>query len=322
MKGKGQMKKFGSVKTSAMHSGGVSILRGFIYLIIALISFYGDGVFVWMNIGHYTGSYAVIFQIFLVLGAFCTSASIMALLFGKAYWFRPGAQLWIAYIFTAVEVAVNVLNIVIALNPNLGIVELWRIFSPATPFVALIGWIFILQVDKSQRERHAQMEMQEQKNDAEREYEMMVHQANMDLKFGYLDQTKQRLQAALNSPMAQQIVEQHAQNLTAQVLNEITGLPVMQQHLSPAQPKTAQFNNDSYVKSVCVADGTPSAGMYRGNPYCQDCLDKIANNVSRPMMTGADFVREFDEWQEQQKRPLETAPLEIQDSQPGTNGKH
>jgi len=235
------MKK--SIKTSAMHSGGVSLLRGFIYLIIALISFYGDGVFVWMNIGHYTGSYAVIFQIFLVLGAFCTSASIMALLFGKAAWFTPGKQLWIAYIFTAVEVIVNVLNIVIALNPNLGIVELWRIFSPATPFVALIGWIFILQVDKSQREHHKLMEMEEQKNDAEREYEMMVHQANMDLKFGYLDQTKQRLQAALNSPMAQAIVEQHAQNLTAQVLNEITGLPVMQQQPPPSK-QTVQFNQD------------------------------------------------------------------------------
>ncbi len=261
----------------------------------------------------------------------------MALLFGKASWFTPGVQLWIAYIFTAVEVIVNVLNIVIALNPNLGIVELWRIFSPATPFVALIGWIFILQVDKSQREHHKLMEMEEQKNDAEREYEMMVHQANMDLKFGYLDQTKQRLQAALNSPMAQAIVEQHAQNLTAQVLNEITGLPVMQQQPPPSK-QTVQFNQDvqsAIFKSdpdtrvdmntgrTCVSHGTPAAGMYKGQPYCQTCLDNIENSFSKPAMTSGDFVRLFTEWQEKQNNsPLATTPLEVQDSQAGQNGKH
>jgi hypothetical protein len=299
------MKKFGTLKTSAMHSGGVSILRGFIYLIIALISFYGDGVFVWMNIGHYTGSYAVIFQIFLVLGAFCTSASIMALLFGKASWFTPGTQLWIAYIFTAVEVTVNVLNIVIALNPNLGIVELWRIFSPATPFVALIGWIFILQVDKSQRERHAQMEMQEQKNDAEREYEMMVHQANMDLKFGYLDQTKQRLQAALNSPMAQSIVEQHAQNLTAQVLNEITGLPVMQQQ-PPAMPLHAR---DPFYP-VHVQEQIEHLQEKQEQTFTSDQVWHMLEAVVHQ-----DAVK--------QSSPLaDPRMVANQDSQPGTNGKH
>jgi len=234
------MSRWSKLRTSAMHRGGVGLLKAVIYIIIACVSFYGDAVFVWLNIGHYTGPAAAIFQVFLVLGAFCTSASIMCLLFGKASWFTPGTQLWIAYIFTAIEVLVNVLNILVALNPGLGIVELWRIFSPATPFVALIGWIVILQVDKAQRERHKQMEMDEEKADSEREYELMVHEANMDLKHGYLEQTKQRLQAALNSPMSQAIIDQHAQNLTAQVLNEITGLPVMpplsQQPALPQMP--------------------------------------------------------------------------------------
>lgn len=238
--------KFGKLKTSAMQKGGVGLLKVAIYLIIACVSFYGDAVFVWMNIGHYTGSYATIFQIFLILGAFCTSASIMALLFGKASWFTPGTQLIIAYIFTAIEVLVNVLNILVALNPNLGIVDLWRIFSPATPFVALVGWIIILQVDKAQVERHADMEMEEQRNASEREYEMMVHGANMELKYGYLEQTKQRLQAALNSPAAQQVIEQHAQNMTAQVLNEITGLPVM--HQQPIQPSMPQIPPSTPVR--------------------------------------------------------------------------
>jgi hypothetical protein len=233
--------KFGGrLRQSAMQRGGKGLLKAAIYLIIAAVSFYGDAVFVWMNIGHYTGQYAVIFQIFLILGAICTSASIMALLFGKASWFTPGTQLWIAYIFTGVEVLVNVLNIVVALNPNLGIVDDWRIFSPATPFVALVGWVIILNVDKEQRERHAQLEMQEQISDSEREYEMMVHEANLELKYGYLDQTKQRLHAALNSPQAQSVIEQHAMNLTAQVLNEITGLPVMQQ----------QSVNQTYVPRI------------------------------------------------------------------------
>src|SRR5579875_2578223 len=97
-------------RQSAMHKGGVGLLKAVVYIIIACISFYGDGVFVWLNIGHYS---SYIFQVFLVLGAFCTSASIMCLLWGKSHWFRPGAQMWIAYIFTAVEVLVNVLNIII-----------------------------------------------------------------------------------------------------------------------------------------------------------------------------------------------------------------
>jgi hypothetical protein len=223
------MGRFSKFRQSAMQRGTKGVLKACIYLIIAAVSFYGDAVFVWMNIGHYTGTYAVIFQIFLILGAFCTSASIMALLAGKASWFTPGPQLIIAYVFTGVEVTVNVLNIIVALSPNLGIVEYWRIFSPATPFVALIGWVIILNLDKEQRERHKQLEMEEEVNDSKREYELMVHEANMDLKLGYLEQTKQRLHAALNSPHAQSVIEQHAMNLTAQVLNEITGLPVMQQ---------------------------------------------------------------------------------------------
>jgi hypothetical protein len=243
------MNRMSRFRQSAMQRGGKAILKSAIYLIIAAVSFYGDAVFVWMNIGHYTGNYAVIFQIFLILGAVCTSASIMCLLFGKASWFTPGTQLWIAYIFTAVEVVVNLLNIIVALNPNLGIVDYWRIFSPATPFVALIGWVIILQVDKEQRERHAQQEMEEEKNDSEREYQKMVHEANMDLKYGYLDQTKQRLQAALNSPQAQGVIEQHAMNLTAQVLNEITGLPVMQQQ---------QISRQGWPSSTDVQNGAPS----------------------------------------------------------------
>jgi len=256
-----------------MHSGGVGILKVFIYIIIALISFYGDAVFVWMNIGHYD---SWIFQIFLVLGAFCTSASIMFLLLGKAYWFRPGNQLIIAYIFTGIEVFVNVLNIIVALNTNLGIAGYWRIFSPATPFVALIGWIFILQLDKAQRERHAQLEMEEQKNDSEREYELMVHEANMDLKYGYLDQTKQRLQAALNSPQAQSVIEQHAMNLTAQVLNEITGLPVMQQQqIAGPQPVTGQLSQVAQIKRTCDACGKGGPGGLDGSVWlCQECLDR------------------------------------------------
>lgn len=231
---------FGKYRQSAMVRGGKGLMQAAVYIIIAAVSFYGDGVFVWMNIGHYTGPYATVFQVFLVLGAFCTSASIMLLLFGKAHWFTPGVQLWCAYIFTAVEVAVNILNIIVALNPDLGLVELWRIFSPATPFVALIGWVIVLNVDKAQRERHQQMEMEEEKADSEREYELMVHEANMELKVKYLEQTKQRLQQELNSATAQQIIAQHAQNLTASVLNEITGLPVIQQQVTPLSAPSIQ----------------------------------------------------------------------------------
>jgi hypothetical protein len=247
------MGRFSKFRQSAMQRGTKGVLKACIYLIIAAVSFYGDAVFVWMNIGHYTGTYAVIFQIFLILGAFCTSASIMALLAGKASWFTPGPQLIIAYVFTGVEVTVNVLNIIVALSPNLGIIEYWRIFSPATPFVALVGWVIILNLDKEQRERHAQLEMEEQKNDSQREYDLMVHEANMDLKYGYLDQTKQRLQAALNSPHAQSVIEQHAMNLTAQVLNEITGLPVMQQqtgratHLLPNGDEIAVYGPNQQI---------------------------------------------------------------------------
>jgi ribosomal protein L37AE/L43A len=309
-----QMSRLGRLKESAARRGARGLLKVGIYIIIALVSFYGDGVFVWMNIGHYSGQYAVVFQIFLILGAFCTSASIMALLAGKASWFTPGTQMLIAYIFTGVEVAVNLLNIIVALNPDLGIVEYWRIFSPATPFVALIGWVIILQVDKEQRERHAQLEMQEEVNNSEREYQIMVHEANMDLKFGYLDQTKQRLQAALNSPQAQAIVEQHAQNLTAQVLNEITGLPVMSQLPQPIVPaidphtqplNIASLPNTSSVPAksrTCDSCGKGGPGAFDGSVwFCQDCLQKVAEDRAKPYMTSGDLIQMFEQWQAKQQ---------------------
>ncbi len=99
------------------------------------------------------------------------------------------------------------------------------------------------------------------------------------------------------------------------------GFPTRQQ--SELQSAIFKADPDTRVdmsKSVCVAHGTPADGVYKGQPYCQTCLDKIAHSFSQPAMTTEDLVRMFQQWQEQQKRPLETSPLDTEGSQPGTNG--
>src|SRR5207249_5510444 len=54
------------------------------------------------------------FKIVAMMGGVATGLSVLTLLISKAYWFRPGGQTVAAWLFTAVEVLVLMLNVLLS----------------------------------------------------------------------------------------------------------------------------------------------------------------------------------------------------------------
>ncbi len=74
--------------------------------------------------------------------------------------------------------------------------------------------------------------------------------------------------------------------------------PEIQSAIFKADPDTRV---DMSSRRTCVAHGTPAAGLYQGQPYCQTCLDNIENSFSKPSMTTDDLARLFEQYQEKER---------------------
>jgi len=284
--------------------------------IVALVVLYSDIMFVALLWDAFPGGFM---RILAVGGAFATGISIIALLIGKSHWFRPGNQLVFSWWFTGGEVVVSILNVITAVmvaegSHDLGILSYWLLIAPATPFVAVIGWIILLYQDSSRKQRHEEMEMEDQQRSSERQYQMMVFEANMDIKHGYLEQTRQRLHAALNSPAAQQVVDQHAQNLTAQVLNEITGLPVIPQ--SQAQ----QSALPPAAAPSTPALPAPAAQLSDAERLQLLQLAQMLQQLQQPRTSVQEVTGKLEAMPPTQTSPLPMAPLNSQTDQQSQNG--
>src|SRR5271165_6171960 len=78
---------------------------------IALGVLYSDVMFISMMLDAFPSG---ILRIAAIAGAMLTSVSIVFLLLGKSYVFRPGLQYIWAWFFTGIEVLVAVLNIIVS----------------------------------------------------------------------------------------------------------------------------------------------------------------------------------------------------------------
>lgn len=200
--------------------------------IVSLVVIFGDVMFIKLMWNHFPDG---LLRIGALGGAVATALSIIVLLLGKSHWFRPGGQLLAAYIFTAVEVTVSILNVLYASGVADGIMGYWQMLSPATPFVALVGWTVILQLDKATQERHEDMEMEDDINKSEREFKRMQHDAGMRIRRKALEYNEQYMLEALESPYHQQAIQTGAEKLTIGAIHSLTG-----RYIPPAGQTTVQ----------------------------------------------------------------------------------
>ena len=212
-----------------------------------------------------------ILKIVSMLGAVATGASVLVLLVAKSYWFRPGKQMVFAWAFTGMELLVLVLNVILSFTLDGGgkltdsYLSVWQLFMPASPILALLGWILILNLDQSQQDRHAELEIEVEQRQAEREHERAVHMARMELKSAFLKSHMTYLQEEANSPEVQRQIQIGASMLAAKELSELTGLQIAPRlAVSPGQVVPA-LPASSEGPELLPAGSSPAASQHHGS---------------------------------------------------------
>lgn len=215
--------------------------KGFGYFVISLVVLYSDVMFVGLMWNAFPGGFLTIAA---VGGAFATGISIIALVIGKSHWFRPGGQLLWSWVFTFIEVGISAMNAIVAvmtaMHKPLGYLDTYMLCAPATPIIALIGWIVILYLDKERAQMHEQMEMEDDLADAEREHKRQVHAARMEVKATALEQQKEYLKQHLSSAEIQAVLSAGSYEIARGIVSEIVQRPIM-----PALPASAPKIIDS-----------------------------------------------------------------------------
>lgn len=251
-----------SANARAIGSGA----QGIAYAIIALVVLYSDIMFVSLMWAAFPGGFLTIAAIG---GAFATGISVIALVIGKSHWFRPGGQLVFAWLFTALEVAVSIMNVVVSVmaakNEPLGYLSVWLTCSPATPIVALVGWIIVLYLDKQRASLHEEMEMEDDLANSEREHKRQVHAARMEVKATALEQQKEYLKQHLASADVQSILSQGSYEIARTIVSEIVQRPIMPQ-LPAASPAPALPTGRSVEGSVEKTDSQKTRAIKRQAP--------------------------------------------------------
>jgi len=302
MKGNLRVKKLKfNLHLSANEMAGQKFIKLGAYAIVIAVVGYADIAFIQIMSKHFLGG---IFGVLSMIGAVTTAASIIALLFGKANWFRPGPQLMCAYIFTGAEVAISLANVLLSFEltsnqPLDQVMSIWYNFTAATPFAALVGWILILHFDQSQQDRHEQMEFEEKANKLKREQEQIqllaqlehdqqVFDAQMELSETYLAHETAYMQQFVSSPQVQQRLQAGAMKMAMETFSKLTGLPfvaglsmpsIEQQPptLPPVQQPPTQ-SSTSVQLHVCDACGKSPATLDGSVWLCQDCLEKVTSS--------------------------------------------
>lgn len=104
---------------------------------------------------------AGILRTFTVVGAFLAGGTAILLPVAVHWWFAPGAQKIVGFIFYAVDLAVMVLNVILAFQISQGTLDsnlaLWKDVCPAVPVFCIIGWGIVYMLDNSHKIRDAQI---------------------------------------------------------------------------------------------------------------------------------------------------------------------
>ena len=200
---------------------------GLAFVIVGLVAVYGDVMFISLMWSAFPDGFLKILGL---AGAIVTSMSIIGLMIGKTTWFRPGGQLNWAWLFTAIEWIVSLMNslvaTLIAWHVPLGYLDYWRYMVPGTPFVAAIGWTLLIYFSQDRQQLHKRMEMDDRMQAAELEYELGLKEAALEAKTQALEIQKNYLLEALQSPDSQRRLQQGAKLLNESILSRLTGIHI------------------------------------------------------------------------------------------------
>jgi len=124
---------------------------------------------------------------------------------------------------------VTILNMMLAFQLASGqaltsVMQAWYYLAPVSPVFSMVGAIALIMTSTELRTKHRAMELQEQKDQAEREFDLAMHEAEMEVKHKYVGFIKAKLQAELNAPERHEEMEDHAAMLVSDVLSGISGL--------------------------------------------------------------------------------------------------
>ena len=163
------------------------------------------------------------------MGAVANVVLMLILLVGKFVWFRPGAHEVASWIVTGVELLVAIMNMILAYQLANGkalssVIAAWYYLAPISPVFSMVGAIVLIMTSSELRKKHHAMEIEEHKERTEREFDLAMHEAEMDVRHSYLGYVKANLVQELNAPERQVEMKHHASVLVAQVLSGISGM--------------------------------------------------------------------------------------------------
>lgn len=179
-----------------------------------------------------------------MLGAVTTGASILLLVLSKSAWFRPGTQLAVAWIFTGVEVAILILNDILAYQIHQGgqldqYMAAWRLFCVAAPVVSVVGWILCFYFDPQRSIEHKRMEMEDDQARAQIDFETSMHQKVLSARYKAANTVGVKLEAIIEGSL-EHSYRLAAAKLAARVASDLTGEHVSHLEVMGNSPKQIQ----------------------------------------------------------------------------------
>jgi hypothetical protein len=211
-----------SQQPTANEKGISSITKFFIAAIITAGVVYSEVLFLGI-IG--TIFPAGVMQAGAIIGAVTTGASVLVLCIGKTHTFSPGIQMHAAWAFTGIEIAVLIMNDMLAYAIHQGHVDpwlqVWQSFCPAAPVISIIGWIVIVFLNPERATRHKHMEMQDEFAESEIEFQRRLHRIHMQAKYQAMDDMGSHMHEII-AQEAQAALKDGARKMGSQIVSGLT----------------------------------------------------------------------------------------------------
>jgi len=273
------------------------------YIILGVGAIYADVMFVSLLSGALpSGPLGVA----AIMGAFLTSASLMALVIGKSHLFRPGDQITWAWLFTWIEIAVMCLNVLLSALHGMGVdpgyLSYWLYLCPATPFVAVIGWIMLIYADPRRHHLHEDMAMEDQLIDGKRKHVHNVHKVRLSLQNAALEQQRVYMEQYMQTPEVQRTLKYGSEQIALGIVSEIIQRPIMPQAAAPTSTPPGRII-DSTAKRI---DTTGHLRAVKPLPQPKKKLPPARKFT--PRTAPASFVEE----KEIETGPLASRPVGVQ----------
>src|SRR5438045_9078676 len=88
-------------------------------------------------------------------------------------------------------------------NALSSVIAAWYYLAPISPVFSVVGAIVLIMTSSELRKKHHALEIEEQKERAERDFDLSMHEAEMEVKHQYLGYVKDTLVDALHAGVCQ-----------------------------------------------------------------------------------------------------------------------